>query len=240
MFIRGIGLLLLVSGSVLAKPAATSPAWQSLKIEQTVSPTYPANLLFRGVTEGQADIAIATTADGRLEDLLALAYTRPEFAASATAAIKRWTYIPARLRGERVGTVVVLRFFFKAEGVVVSSVSINDTVEMQLRHLLGRHYEHRICSAGDLDRPPVPIAAVAPRYPRQLLDHGVKGTVTVEFFIDETGTVRLPAVVSRHDNPLLCNLAVDALNRWKFAPPTVRGRAVLVRASQQFVFGNGS
>jgi len=35
-------------------------------------------------------------------------------------------------------------------------------------------------------------------------------------------------------------LAIDALNQWKFAPPTSRGRGVLVKASQEFDFVNGS
>lgn len=240
MLVFGSGLLLFLSGNVLGQPAAMKPAWQSLQIEQTVPAIFPRELLRWGITHGQADIAIATNAEGRLEDLLPVAYSRPEFADAAVAAIKRWNFKPARLNGEPIGTTVQLHFYFTVQGAVVSSVTINDIMELELARLFAGRYAYRICPSDRLDRVPVPISTVVPKYPLRLEQDGVKGTVTVEFYIDETGRVRLPTVVSRNDNALLDWLAVDALTRWKFAPPTSRGRAVLVKASQQFVFGGGS
>jgi outer membrane biosynthesis protein TonB len=73
-----------------------------------------------------------------------------------------------------------------------------------------------------------------------LADKGVKGQVTVEYYIDETGAVRMPAV-SADDNPILGALTVIAIGQWKFTPPTSRGKGVLVKASQVFDFkGNDS
>jgi outer membrane biosynthesis protein TonB len=59
--------------------------------------------------------------------------------------------------------------------------------------------------------------------------------VTIEFFIDETGAVRLPAGVTT-ENKVLTALALDAVKQWKFTPPTTRGKGVLVKASQVFNF----
>jgi TonB family protein len=79
---------------------------------------------------------------------------------------------------------------------------------------------------------------VAPHYPSNLAERGVKGAVTIEFFIDETGAVRM-AAASAQDDYTLTALAIDALSHWKFAPPTSRGKPVLVKASQVFNFKNG-
>jgi outer membrane biosynthesis protein TonB len=62
--------------------------------------------------------------------------------------------------------------------------------------------------------------------------------VSVDFFIDETGSVRMPAV-SANDDVHLTALAIDALRQWKFEPPTHNGRPVLAKAVQVFNFGTG-
>ncbi len=234
-----IGLALILSGAALAQPPAGTPAWKPLQIDQTVAPIFPLQLLQWGVTRGRAEIAVSTDAAGRLEDLLAVGYTRPEFADAAITAIRHWKFDPARLRGEPVGTTVQLDFRYTAEGVVVSSATINDTMEIMLARLLAGSHAYGTCSRGKLDRMPTPVTTVAPQYSQQLAERGIKGSVTVEFYIDESGAVRLPAVVSHADDPFLGALAVEALRQWKFMPATAGGRPVLVRASQAFVFGNG-
>jgi TonB family protein len=65
---------------------------------------------------------------------------------------------------------------------------------------------------------------------------GVAGSATVEFYIDESGAVRMPAVF-KADFPELGHLLADAVRQWKFDPPTRQGRPVLVHASQTVVFG---
>jgi TonB family protein len=59
--------------------------------------------------------------------------------------------------------------------------------------------------------------------------------VVVDFYIDETGAVRMPYVTGR-PHTLLANLAVDAVRQWKFEPPTRNGTPVLVHARQVFHF----
>jgi TonB family protein len=66
---------------------------------------------------------------------------------------------------------------------------------------------------------------------------GVHGRVSVDFYIDETGVVRMPAVSPR-DNIELTALSLEALRQWRFEPPTRNGKPVLVKASQVFSFGS--
>jgi TonB family protein len=236
MLILGIGVLL--SGSLLAQTSTSRSDWQSLKILQTTDPVFPYHLLQVGVTDGEARVAINTDSTGKLADWLVVGYTHREFAEAAVVAIKQWKFEPARLQSEPVGTTIELSFYFEAKGVVVST-SCADVLEGQLLRIMGNHYTYQPCSARELDRIPTPIVTITPQYSGALAKKGVTGKVTVEFFIDETGAVRLPAA-SAKDDTMLTALAIDALHQWKFAPPTSKGRGVLVKASQEFDFVNGS
>jgi TonB family protein len=230
---------LLLSGSVLAQIGRVSapPEWQSLKIDQTVEPTFPAGLLQAGLMQGMTRLAINTDPTGKLVEFLVVSYTRKEFADAAVAAVKQWKFTPAELRGEPVGTTIELTFQFEAKGVVVSTSMLSEVLEAQTLQRMGARYVYQPCSLRDLDRIPTPIVTVAPAYPGELADRGVKGRVTVDFFIDETGAVRVPSV-SIKDDSVLTSLAVSALRQWRFEPPTRNGRPVLVKASQVFSFGS--
>ena len=60
----------------------------------------------------------------------------------------------------------------------------------------------------------------------------------MEFYIDETGHVRLPAV-SRETNEAdeeLSAAAVTAVEQWQFEPPVSKGKPVFVLAHQDFDF----
>jgi TonB family protein len=65
----------------------------------------------------------------------------------------------------------------------------------------------------------------------------MRGTVEIQFYIDEKGAVRLPAI-KYSDRIDLAESALEAVRQWKFEPPTRNGRPVLITAVQQFDFGN--
>jgi len=216
-----------------------TPEWQSLKIDQTVEPAFPIRLMQVGVTQGMVHLAINTDPDGKLVEWLVVGYTQPEFADSVVMAVKQWKFTPAELRGEKVGTTVELIFQFEAKGVVVSSSTLSDALEMQTLRRMGARYIYEPCLLRDLDRIPTPIVTVTPAYPVELAQRGLAGKVTVEFYIDEKGAVRVPSV-SIDDDSVLTSLAVTALRQWRFEPPTRNGTPVLVKASQVFNFGRAA
>ena len=232
-----VGLLAVGTASAQFNRFPSTPEWQSLKIMQTVDPVFPPALMQRGVTKGIVQMAINTDPDGKLVETLVTAYSQKEFADSAMAALKQWKFEPARLRGDKVGTTVELNFDFEAKGVVVSMSTLSDAINTLLAEQLGTRLIYQPCSLRELDRIPTPIVSVPPAYPQELADRGLKGRVTVDFYIDETGAVRVPSV-SIEDDPVLTSLAVSALRQWRFEPPTRNGRPVLVRASQVFNFGS--
>ncbi|HUL55145.1 MAG TPA: TonB family protein [Opitutaceae bacterium] len=228
----------LLPGSLLAQIPSAPRDWQPLGVEQTVDPIFPHRLLDLGVTTGIANVAVNTDATGKLVECLVVGYTQPEFAEAAVTAIKQWKFDPARLHGQPVGTIAELVFNFEARGVVVSSVNLLEQFEGRLMRMTENRFVYRPRSLRELDRAPVATVTVAPRYPSTLAERGVKGTVTIDFFIDETGAVRMPAASANEDFTLTA-LAIDALSQWKFTPPTSHGRGVLVKASQEFHFRNG-
>ncbi len=229
---------LLLAGSAFAQIGRfqSVPEWRSLKIDQTVEPVFPEHLIQKGVTQGMVHLAINTDPDGKLVEWLVVGYTQPEFAASAVDAIQHWKFTPAQLRGENVGTTVELVFHFEAHGVVVSTSTLSEALELQALRAIGVRYIYQPCVLRDLDRIPTPIVTVAPVYPEELAKRGLTGRVTVDFYIDEQGMVRVPSV-SLDDDSVLTSLAVAALRQWRFEPPTRNGRPVLVKASQIFNFG---
>jgi TonB family protein len=236
MLVLSLGALL--CGSAFAQIHSSLPEWQPMKIEQNVEPVFPVGLLNRGLTNGVAQVAISVDRSGQLVEWLVLKHTQPEFSDAAVTAIKRWKFEPARLQGEAVNATAELVFNFEAHGVVVSTSTVGESVEGRIARMTGGACAYQYCSARDLDRVPMPTVTVRPQYPKVLADQGVKGQVTVEYYIDETGSVRMPSV-SAEDNTILGALAVAAVSEWKFTPPTSRGKNVLVKASQVFDFRGG-
>ena len=218
------------AGSVIAQPAALPPENQTLRIIQTVEAQFPWMLSQQGTTEGWALIALAVDAKGNLVDCLPVSYSKRAFATAAVDALRAWRFEPTRVRGEPVGSKVEVMFNFQAVGVVLSF-----DMARHLSRLVQEKPEYQPCSLRELDRVPTPIVAPPPGYGKWLVDKGIIGDCVVDFYIDETGTVRLPAVVAA-DFPELGILAVEAIEKWKFEPPTSGNRAVLAKVRQSFSF----
>ena len=227
----------LVAGIGQAQTLTSSaPDRQSLKILQTVTPAFPFGLPELGYLEGEARIAIAVDETGKLTDWLIVGYTHRRFADEYVNAIKQWEFEPARVRGKPVSVQIELLISFETSGVVISSSDISSSVQRYSNRLFKYRDAYQPCTMKEIDRIPTPQNAVSPVYSDTLAKQGVQGTVVVDFFIDETGTLRMPAIQSA-DFDELASLAVAAIQQWKFEPPTRKGVPVMVRAKQVFHFG---
>jgi TonB family protein len=218
-----------------AQFGAHIPERQSLVIHKKMMPIFPRSLLEAGVNNGSVQILVDVDADGLLSEWLVVGYSHPEFADAVEAAVRRWEFEPMRVRGETVASQVELFFDFSSEGSVVSLIGSGVTPGSLIREL-NNFRGTWPKSLQDLDRIPMPLVTVAPSYGFDLKDKGVYGQATVEFYIDKTGTVRMPAVLDS-DFMELGALALRAVEQWSFEPATARGRPVLVKARQVFHFG---
>jgi len=228
-------LPVLLFALALACPAAEPPATPALapdlrEIVNLPELEFPLQLLHRGYTTGEVRLLVKISADAHLLDALVTNYTHKAFADVALAALNRSTFRPLRIDGKPVITVTELIVQFQSDGPIAvehhtgeGSAAWPDT------------YAYEPCDPARLDRPLQPLAVRAPLYPKNLCEQGVAGTVVVEFFIDETGRVRMPTVCEAQ-NDLLAGLTLLAVEQWRFSPPSSRNQPVLVRVRQKFDF----
>ena len=221
----------LAASSVFA--ATPIPGYTPLKITRADNPMYPQQALTSRT--GEVRLALNVDDQGQLKDVLVLGYTRKPFADAAVAAVKDWRFQPAQLNGQPVGAVAEFTFHFETTGAVISLTAV-EVMEEIFNNIRGNDtYTYGLTSVRDLDRTPVTATTTTPVYPVSLSRAGAVGKVNVDFYIDDTGAVRMPAVTLA-DDLRLADLAVDALRQWKFTVPTRRGEPVPVRVSQTFTF----
>lgn len=91
-----------------------------------------------------------------------------------------------------------------------------------------------------LDQLPKLARAVQPRYPKEMLDAGITGTVLVRMVVDSEGRVR-DAFPAKSSRPEFEAAAVEAVKQWAFDPGVKGGRVVNTRMEQpiSFTLNNG-
>lgn len=85
---------------------------------------------------------------------------------------------------------------------------------------------------------PRAIHTVPPAYPAQALLNGVQGRVEIQFGLSAAGIPQDLKVVGSSASGRLDAAALEALSRWRFAPPAVAGRQY--RQSFSFRVGDGA
>ena len=231
-----VALLGLLSGSLAGGPPADpSPdGTNPLRINRSVTPIFPLALRQQGISRGEVTVVYAVNAEGRLEDVMPVAYTHRDFYDASLQAMKRWSFEPARNLGRAHPAIQFVTFSFEAGSEVVDMTAA-DALRAEMNPMRSLKDAYRIERLADLDAIPAPASIVSPGYPESLVGSGLEGEVTIEFYIDETGRVRMPALVE-HTNLEFAAAAVDAVSRWTFEPPMRDGRPVTVLVRQRFHF----
>lgn len=201
------------------------------KVYQTTAALYPVRLHHQGVMRGSTRIVAEINPEGKLGDTLVAAYTHREFARAALAALREWRFEPGYLHGRPITSILTVDFEFETTGVLVREVTFDRKAPDPFDETHA-YQPHRV---GSLDRRPVRAQGEEPVYPKAWIEAGRTGSVLVEFFIDESGRTRLPALAEGNDSFLAAS-ALAAVKTWRFTPPTHQGKPVLVRALQLFVF----
>jgi len=193
---------------------------------------YPPGMLYNGIHSGEVRIAISVDETGRLTDFLITGYTEKGFVDGVVAAVKRWSYSPALTSGRAQSARAEVLFVFKDQGVIVQRLPGAAEREF-LSGMLDGYYSYLPCRLRDLDHIPIPaqeLVSPAARLGNEAHD------VTVEFYIDEEGRVRMAAVPREAADDIYSAAAVAAVEQWRFEPPLRKGKPVLVLVEQQFKF----
>lgn len=205
-----------------------------IAINQGDALIYPFSMTTMGILNGAAQVVVSVDANGHLSDTLVIAYTNEAFADAAVAALKRWTYEPARVRGVPRASRAYVLFTFKNDMGVMTQALPGMADASAVRAFSDDRYRYKAYQLRDLDRIPIPAKVVSPNPPKGSV--AVKRTVTVEFYIDDQGRVRMPAVDRAEADDAYAAAAVRAVEQWHFEPPVRKGRPVLVLARQDFSF----
>lgn len=75
-----------------------------------------------------------------------------------------------------------------------------------------------------------------PRYPYDALDRHVSGSVVVAFVVDPRGRTRNLQVIASSPRGTFDHAATDAVERWRYAPPTRDGKPTFVSARVEIRF----
>jgi TonB family protein len=212
-----------------------SGIFRSIAIHQTEPANYPLTPEVASYLEGRANFLITVDASGRLADILAVYYSDPAFERSARYALGKWTFDPARLDGRPVGATKEVDFNFERHGIVVVSQSVGEFVDGLFRRHFPDANTYRAYNPGEIDGKLNAVHLVNPQYTAALAARRVSGTVTLAYYVDEKGRVRMPVTVNDAD-PELADLAVEAVKQWQFEPPMRNGMPVLVRVCQSIRF----
>lgn len=229
-FAAFVPLVVVISWDSAAAEAGTVPA----KVIDEPVWTFPLAAERDGHFSGEVTAMVALDEEGHLTDWLVLRYTHPAFRDAVAAALPRHRFAPGRSRGEPAPVRMQMSFSFQKSGALVSRTMM-DYLDDRMQAMEGRAEFRRVCPAAELDRPLSTTKVVTPSYPDELRARGEAGSVTIDFYVDEEGRVRLPAITSE-DHPIFAREAVIALLQWRFEPPTSMGKPVIAHAKQTFNF----
>lgn len=207
------------------------------RIIQTEEVNFPPTLEYTTLTDGDVELALRIDSTGTLTDALAIGFTHEAFAKQALDAVRRWRYEPALQDGEPIDIRVNLRLRFATRMRVVTFTPI-DTPASLMRNAGFVDGINLVCAVKDLDRPIKVLHPATPVHPGRTANLP-RGRTIVDFYIDEHGRARLP-VITESTHPAFSFAVVKALEDWRFAAPTRKGRPAIVRMQQEFVFQNGS
>jgi hypothetical protein len=184
------------------------------------APEFPPHLRATGVASGYAVMAVTVAPDGRVQDAVGIEASDQTFIDAVLAVTPEWVFAPVDdpptdPRRE------VLHYRFRMSGVV-NVLNHREGAEAAFADSADDFPRIRTVRFSDMDVPPVRLLpeTEAPRT-------RVTGTAEINFIIDQTGRVRVPAIVeaSDWDSALI---ALDAVEDWQFTPPEQNGEPVLV------------
>ncbi len=200
-------------------------------------PVYPATLQANGIDHGRVSVLLEINYDGELHDWIVTSADHRHFAKAVENVIEDWEFAPPMRDGKPVSLIVPVQFNFKASGDVVSfdmTAGLNHALRIGGVH--DRSNQIRISTLDELDHFPEALSVVSPEAPAELFAENEDTKGVFQFFIDTEGLVRLAHVesVEGQVDIRLLEATQNALEQWRFKPPTVKGEKVVVKAKQPF------
>ncbi|MFI5336730.1 MAG: energy transducer TonB [Opitutales bacterium] len=232
-----LGILSLLSPCAPATEPAPMSQPESVtrpcRIIETEKGRFPLMMINLGVRHGTVQIMLEIDETGKLTDLLVTGYSHESFAEEVKRVVREWKFEPALEQGQPISTILDLTYKFEMIGTLMTEVKIDYLPRFSDTWLESDAFH--AATLKQLDRIPTPVKIVSPGYPQAWASSGITGSIIVDFYIDATGRTRM-ATCPAGTNPQLAGIALAAVRRWEFTPPTRQGQPVLVHAQQAFKF----
>ncbi|MEM9159306.1 MAG: energy transducer TonB [Verrucomicrobiota bacterium] len=208
----------------------------------TSEPIFPIGLQNAGIEDGFASFLVVINREGALEDYIVLEASHEGFARSVEAAMKRWRFHKPKIGGKPVTLAQSFSVKFNSRGTVVTSGDASSVIDIMMNRLNPHSNPIRLYSAEELDDFLEPVHIEKPTVHNDYLSNEEITEFTLDFFVDKQGNVRIPLLreESKELDDRLIFAAQRAIERWKFIPPTVKGKPVVARAAQPFRFHRSS
>ena len=190
-------------------------------------PQFPAELMGTPVTDGYALVAWTIQPDGLVDDALVIETSDRAFGESALRALPR-RLLPQR-NADALPRYEMARFMFKRTHAV-ASMTAHEYLTLQRTPV---RYEGRsigTVQASELDVEVMRLGGPSGGSDVLQTTTGA-GMATIRFYIDQNGTVRVPAILAA-SSPQAGIEALAAIRHWRFRRPTVNGNPVQVEATR--------
>jgi len=207
-----------------------------MRVDAKPAPEVPVVLLRSGFSEGMVHIVVEVDSFGELRDYIVLEASHIELVAELGRVIYQWNFHPPIKNGNMASVIHELIVHIKAEGSVVSFSFPSARSSYVETGFKARTSDYEVASWQDLDVLPEPIHVVVPDISKDLLVGKSGRRATFRFYIDYEGNVRIPCVWKLDgeiDDRALYSVQ-ESLRQWRFAPPTVKSKPVVVRVAQVF------
>ncbi len=217
-----------------AQEGSNDNSVQKLRLAKFVMPEFPDFVLLSGSNRGAVTVAIGRDAEGMVTDVLVLSSTNALLSRAVTKAVEQWKFaLPANPGPVDKPILPIVRFIFTAKGItmvsaITGSLGAKDRdIDVKAPVILPNFAE--------LDSVPTALNRPMPRFTGVMAERAIGGTVTVRFFVDETGRVRVPIVLECSTRELGL-AALAAVEQWRFEPPLAAGQPTIVLETETFSF----
>jgi TonB family protein len=219
---------------VAAQEPNNDKSIQKLRLAKFVMPEFPSYVQLTGNNRGVVTVAIGRNTEGNVTDVLVLDSTHPRLSQSVVEAVSNWKFVyPANPPPTGQEIVPIVRFLFTAKGISIVS-ALTGSLASKDRDV-NENSPVILPSFAELDTLPKPINHPMPRFTGSLAAGAADSSVTVKFFVDETGKVRVPIIVDC-SVPELGRAALAAVEQWRYDPPLMGGHATIALEIQTFNF----
>ncbi|MBK1880582.1 energy transducer TonB [Pelagicoccus mobilis] len=221
-------IFLLAGGSVLAMDQEMRSI-EEIQVRKQTEARFPGSMRVIGIKDGSVSLVVEIDRTGALQDIFVLQSSRKAFTKSALKSLAEWEFSPARCDGQAIDSSIQIDLTFEIDQKLKWQVQSPMAASQARTHSDGSPIQ--TAPFNSLDQIPFPIEIVEP-------ESSPEGQATIEFYIDESGTVRCPRF-TESTSIAFGQLMLDSVNKWKFEPPMLAGVETNTMVRQVFTFEDG-